>query len=208
MVDLSSQGNPFFVGDVATLLTFDQSRSAGDGRRLVVEIEKQGGRPAIGLMGLPVGWAARGGSASVDLFDGCTNLRVGTRVMREHLEACTRLHTAIVPATPATPADVGRTRVAPPEALRQCTLRRFGADLGLEGFAEAVFQYLPKQRVLGSVNPVGPGGAGGACRCEEPPRPRRRPAPTPQRESPPALPPAIPATSRNSLNPGLSPILD
>jgi hypothetical protein len=186
MVDLASQGNPYFVGDLTTLLTFDQSKSAPDAQRVVSEIDKRGGRPAVGLMGLPPAWASRPiqlpgktgpTRASADLFDSCTNIRVGSAVLRDYLDSCSRTHSV---TTLATPVDPARVRTAAPEALRLCALRKYAADLGVDGFAEAVISYLPRQRVFGSANVFAPATALGtpanACLCEEAPRKRRSPA--------------------------------
>ena len=219
MVDLASQGNKYFVGDLTTLLTFDQSKSATDAQRVVSEIDKRGGRPAVGLMGLPPTWATRPielpgktgpPNASADLFDSCTNVRVGSAVLRAHHDSCTRSHSV---TTLATPVDPGRVRTAAPEALRLCALRRYAADLGVDGFAEAVLSYLPRQRVFGSADAFAPatppGTPANACLCEEPRRKRRPPAREPSDESREA--PARHA-ARDSppvrLNPGTSPILD
>jgi hypothetical protein len=228
MVDLASHGNQYFVGDLATLLTFDQSKSATDAQRVVSEIDKRGGRPAVGLMGLPPAWAARpielpGKSgparASADLFDACTNIRVGSAVLRDYYDSCSRTHSV---TTLATPVEPSRLRTAAPEALRLCALRKYAADLGVDGFAEAVLSYLPRQRVFGSADVFAPatalGNPANACLCEEPRRKRRPPAP-PGREvtrerprEPAADNPAREATVNNSptrtINPGSSPILD
>jgi hypothetical protein len=108
--------------------------------------------------------------------------------------------------------------VAAPEALRLCALRKYAADMGVDGFAEAVLSYLPRQRVFGSADAFAPatalGNPANACWCEEPPpRKRRPPAREPAREQPAApreqhardtprdIPPA-------RINPGTSPILD
>jgi hypothetical protein len=223
MVDLASRGNQYFVGDLATLLTFDQSKSAADAQRVVSEIDKRGGRPAVGLMGLPPAWAARplelpGQSgptrASADLFDSCTNIRVGSAVLRDYLDSCNRTHSV---TTLATPVEPSRVRSAAPEALRLCALRKYAADLGVDGFAEAVLSYLPRQRVFGSADAFAPATALGtpanACLCEEPRRKRRPPRePTrdqpgtdardePTRDAPRAAAPA-------RLNPSSAPILE
>lgn len=185
MVDLASKGNQYFVGDLATLLTFDQSKSAADAQRVVSEIDKRGGRPAVGLMGLPPSWASRPVElpgktgptrATADLFDSCTNIRVGSAVLNAHLDSCNRTHSV---TTLATPVDPARVRTAAPEALRLCALRKYAADLGVDGFADAVLSYLPRQRVFGSADAFAPATALGtpanACLCEEPPRKRRPP---------------------------------
>ena len=209
MVDASSQGNQYFVADVATLVTFDKAANQTDAQTLVTELEKQGGRPLIGMLGLPPAWVTRGGGSSKikpDLFDSCTNLRIGTSVLAELYESCLRTHTSKVPEAASNPsktagaptiAERARSqRTAPPEAVRLCALRRFGAEIGFEGYADAVLSYLPRQRLLFAPSGFAVGGADSAedsCQCEQPPRLRRRP---PSR------------ASATRLSPGGAPILD
>ena len=145
MVDLASQGNPHFVGDMTTLATFDKTSNTNDAERLVAELGRQGGRPVVGLMGIPPSWAVRYGRTRHELYDGCVNIWVGTAVLSSHYESCVAAHAAIF--TPGHPGD-RQKRVAPPEAVRLCALRRFGADLGVDGYAEAILRLLPRQRLL------------------------------------------------------------
>jgi hypothetical protein len=167
MVDLASQGNPNFVGDLTTLATFDDTASMADAERLVKELERQGGHPVLGLLGLPPSWAERYGRGRHELYDACVNLWVGTAILAGHYEACVAEHAALF--TPASSKD-RRQRVAPPEAVRLCALRRFGADLGVEGYAEAIVRLLPRQRLL--FTPVSATTAGwlpseNACHCRD-----------------------------------------
>jgi hypothetical protein len=145
MVELASQGNPHFVGDMLTLATFDKTTTTAAANHLVTELTRQGGRPVVGLMGIPPGWAERYGRARSELYDGCVNIWVGTAVLSSHHEACVAAHAAVF--SPTRPSD-RRQRVAPPEAVRLCALRRFGADLGVDGYAEAINRLLPQQRLL------------------------------------------------------------
>jgi hypothetical protein len=145
MVDLASQGNPHFVGDMTTLATFDKTTTSAEADHLVSELNRQGGRPVVGLMGIPPGWAQRYGRGRNELYDGCVNIWVGTAVLSSHYEACVAAHAAMF--TPAHPNE-RRQRVAPPEAIRLCALRRYGADLGVDGYAEAINRLLPRQRLL------------------------------------------------------------
>jgi hypothetical protein len=158
----------------------------------------------------------KGSAAQVtaDLFDACTNVRVGSAVLRAHLDGCTRSHSVTTLATPVEPA---RLRTAAPEALRLCALRKYAADLGVDGFAEAVLSYLPRQRLFGSADGFAPTtswpGPSNACLCEEP-RPRRRPPrDQPAREPRGTAEAHEPRDTREStppprLNPSSSPILE
>lgn len=227
MVDASSQGSATFVGDVATLVTYDRPASAADARLLVGELERQGGRPVVGLLGLPPSWSNRAGKQQADLFDACTNLQIGTTVLADHLRTCQRTHTSDTPTPTATssasssssfvggnaPGRNRGPRVAAPEAIRLCALRRFGAELGFEGYAEAVLSYLPRQRLLYAPSGFGTGtgtGASAPCACEEKAPPRRRPSPPMVPADPDAEPP-----TRNrrrepgpTMSPGGAPIID
>ncbi len=199
MVDLASQENPHFVGDLVTLVTFNRARSVPGAQRIVAELEKRGGKPVVGLLGVPVSWAARFQRTPADLLDGCANLKVGTTVLQRHYEACSASHSARPVIGPALP----RTREAPPEAIRECALRRYGQDLGIDGYAETVLRYFARQRVLFSSGqaaaPPDP-----ACRCTEAPRPGAAASTVPAR---PARPPA-PRRRSVSLGLGGAPILE
>jgi hypothetical protein len=157
MVDLASQGNPHFVGDLTTLATFDQINSLPDAERVVIELDRQGGRPVVGLLGLPPAWAKRYGRTRSELYDGCVNLWVGTAVLAGHYEACVSAHAAMFGPTKSPsrqaaqssgPGKERQQRIAPPEAVRLCALRRFGNELGVDGYAEAITRLLPRQRLL------------------------------------------------------------
>ena len=199
MVELASQENPYFVGDLVTLVTFDRTNSASEAQRVVTQLERRGGRPAVGLLGLPLPWAKRYGKTTSDLFDPCVNLVVGSSVLQSHSEACSSAHSADLTAS----SPQRRHRVAPPEAIRQCALRRFGAELGIDGYAESVLKYLAKQRVL-----FGAGAESTAtpeepfCRCSDATRsPPRTPTARPARPKRPAPPPA-PEPPRPDTRPG------
>jgi hypothetical protein len=175
MVDLASQENPHFVGDLVTLVTFDRTNSLPEAQRVVTELERRGGKPVIGLLGVPVSWASRYQKTPADLFDACTNLMVGSSVLQSHYEACSSSHSASLLSPPAQ----RRSRMAPPEAIRSCALRRFGADLGIDGYAEAALRYFARQRVLfaAGADPTPTPTATSAdnpCRCSEPPKPAPR----------------------------------
>ena len=125
--------------------------------------------------------------ASADLFDSCTNIRVGSAVLRDYYDSCSRTHSV---TTLATPVDPGRIRTAAPEALRLCALRKYAADLGVDGFAEAVISYLPRQRVFGNANAFAPATAAGHPRQRLPVRGSPPQAPSRPRARWPAISPA------------------
>ncbi len=55
-----SIGNQHFVGDLATLNTYDTARSIADAQKFVDAIAAKGGRAAVGYMSVPVAWAQGG----------------------------------------------------------------------------------------------------------------------------------------------------
>jgi len=155
MVDLGSQRNPHFVGDLSTMATYDGLRSRSDARRVVRELERGGGQPLLGLLALPPAWARHYGQSTDSLFDGCMNVWIGTTALASHYEACRQDHAPRAPpreppAPPRGPAPTAAAgfRQTPPEVLRLCALRRFGQGLGFTGYADAVLALLPKQRIL------------------------------------------------------------
>jgi hypothetical protein len=59
LVEIQSEGNVYFIGDTSTLQSKDGLKSAEDALHVADGIRSQGGRPAVGLLGLPLDWAAR-----------------------------------------------------------------------------------------------------------------------------------------------------
>ena len=209
MVELASQSNPNFVGDLVTLVTFDRATSPADSQKIIGELERRGGKPVVGLLGVPPAWAARYGKTAGDLFDACTNLMVGSSVLQGHYEACSNTHSA----TPMSPVSgPRRQRAAPPEAIRLCALQRYGSDLGIDGYAEAALKYFGRQRLLfaaGADPPAPPGEP--VCRCSEVPK-SPSPRPTVTRAPRPRPPTAAMGETGIQLpairSPGGAPILE
>jgi hypothetical protein len=143
MVDVQSGGNAYFVGDLATLKTNDNLTSAAEALRAAEDIAKHGGRPAVGLLGVPLDWAARFGRSPRDLFDGCTNLAIGTAMFSEYQDACSpqRPHRRGSLAAARGRARASRRR-PPPAAVRTCVLTRLAGELGLHGTPAAILKRL------------------------------------------------------------------
>lgn len=138
-----SNDNPLLVGDLVTLETRERLSSVPEATAAVADILKRGGRPAVGLMALPVTWAARYGRDPEDLFDSCTNVSVGTAILSEYDHLCRtrdRAHTAT--------ARRGRHAAKfDRERSRTCILRHLGSDLGVTGYAEGVKQEIASRRL-------------------------------------------------------------
>jgi hypothetical protein len=146
LVDVQSEGNVYFVGDLKTLKSKDSLTSADAALRYAEGLRGQGGRPAVGLLGVPLDWASRYGRAPIELFDACTNIAVGTAALAEYQDHCSadRPH-------PNRQSAGGRRRQRPrtfeTAASRTCVLRRFARDLGLASAPSALLRRLaPGQR--------------------------------------------------------------
>ena len=61
LIDVQSGGNVYFVGDLATLQSKDSLGSVEEALRVADDIRQYGGRPAVGLLGVPLDWASRYG---------------------------------------------------------------------------------------------------------------------------------------------------
>jgi hypothetical protein len=134
MVDVQSGGNMYFVGDLATLKTNDSLTSAADALRAADEIANHGGRPAVGLLGVPLDWAARFGHGPLDLFNGCTNIAIGTAMFSEYADACPLARPASrLTSQPAHGRRLPARRTLSLVALRSCVLTRLATALGLHG---------------------------------------------------------------------------
>jgi hypothetical protein len=88
LIDVQSNGNPLFVGDLRTLNTNDSLRSAEDALRFAQELRRHGGRPAVGLLGVPLKWSERFGRAPIELFDACTNVSIATAAFSDYYRRC------------------------------------------------------------------------------------------------------------------------
>jgi hypothetical protein len=132
-----SDGNIYFVGDLSTVTSHDHVEGLADALALVDDIEKHGGHPAVGLMAVPVGWAARYGRSVTDLFDACINIAIGTDAMASFASACRRSGERSAAGTP-----LHLRRAASLVAERGCILRRFDVELGVNGYPQGVLSEL------------------------------------------------------------------
>jgi hypothetical protein len=139
LIDVQSSGNRFFVGDLSTLKTNDSLRSAQDALRFAEDIRRQGGRPAVGLLGVPLEWAARFGRAPVDLFDACTNVSIATAVFDGYYQRC-----SMGPGSRGTRGAARRAagRKAALVRERYCIVTSFARDLGVRTAAPVILREL------------------------------------------------------------------
>jgi len=143
LVDVQSSGNVYFVGDLATLKTNDSLTSPEAALRFTEELQRHGGRPAVGLLGVPLEWAGRFGRAPIELFDGCTNIAIGTAAFAEYQDRCS--------GTPRLRSVARRARRSVPlrrhsDALRSCVLASFARELGVTGAPAAILRRLAPVR--------------------------------------------------------------
>jgi hypothetical protein len=139
LVDVQSSGNRFFVGDLRTLKTNDSLRSAEDALRFAEEMRRQGGKPAAGLLGVPLEWAERFGRAPVELFDACTNVSIATAAFSDYYRRCS------VGAGSGRSRSQARRRTRRPGALiraRYCIVTSFARDLGVSTAAPVILREL------------------------------------------------------------------
>jgi hypothetical protein len=142
LVDIQSSGNILFVGDLATLKTNETLPSAEAALRYAEYLAKHGGRPAVGLLGIPLSWAARYGRSPIELFDGCTNVAISTAAFAEYHARCTPARLRPVRARAQLPRGSRRPRHLDVGASRACVLSRFALDLGLTATPSAILRRL------------------------------------------------------------------
>jgi len=141
-IERVSDDNRYFVGELATVTSHDHVADRRAALALVQEVERRGGRPAVGLMAVPVEWASRYGRSASDLFDGCTNIAIGTDVMARFGADC------LVRKERAR-SGTHRPRRLSVAAQRVCILRRFDSELGVRGYPEGVLSELAKRSTSG-----------------------------------------------------------
>jgi len=124
IVQVQSEGQQLFVGDLTALRGTDSARTVDEARTLFAGIERQGHRSALGLMGVSPAWAAQFDHQPSDLWDACINISVGTAKLSEFDYACRH---------PRARRRPGRGRAQPPSLTsavnRTCILRRYAAEL-------------------------------------------------------------------------------
>jgi hypothetical protein len=134
LVDVQSSGNPYFVGDLRTLKTYDSLRSPEDALRVADDIRRHGGRPAVGLLGVPLDWATRYDRPARALFDACTNVAIGTAALADYDAKCSGHRKT----------HLGSHRHQPPDydRRRYCVVTEFARDLGVRVAAPVILQSL------------------------------------------------------------------
>lgn len=149
LVEIQSGANKFFVGDLATLETSDRLTTVADALRVSSDIEKRGGRPAVGLTGIPISWAANFAREPSELFDPCVNVAIASAALAEYYDRC---------ASPPR-HTLRRSRREPPRsrsnpvAQRACVLSHFGAELGVRAAPAAVLKAIADRQIRSAAGP-------------------------------------------------------
>jgi hypothetical protein len=129
-----SDANPLFVGDFVSLATHDDLASPEQALELARSIAEKGGRPALGLMAIPMTWAARFNREPADLLDACTNISIGTAMMASFAADCAgSRHHAKTRGGRA--RRLSRRKL---ESMRVCVLEGFDREVGVRGFTQIV----------------------------------------------------------------------
>jgi hypothetical protein len=135
--DASGGQHLYFVGDAVKLDTYDQASSTAEAQKIIAHVRSTGGRPVVGLMGIPLEWADRFGKVPDDLFDGCTNVAVGTAMLSRFASQCR-------PSLQRRGRAARRRRPAARDVLRSCVLAHFGRELGIQNFVEGTMREVPQ----------------------------------------------------------------
>jgi soluble lytic murein transglycosylase-like protein len=89
IVKAESGFRPLAVRNNTTKQSF-YSTDHAEAKQLVEGFTAKGDRLAIGLMQVTTPWAVRFGIAPADLLDSCTNVRIGTAILRFNFDSCVR----------------------------------------------------------------------------------------------------------------------
>jgi hypothetical protein len=177
LVDVQSGGNVYFVGDLATLKTNDSLTSADAALRYAEEMRRHGGRPAVGLLGVPLDWAGRYGRAPIELFDACTNIAIASAALAEYHDRCSgAISVGAHSRRGKGRASKRRNSYSTPQ--RFCVLSSLARDLGLSSAPAAILGRLepdrpasvgttdaPPQRSLLFIDGAARGGSDSAARA-------------------------------------------
>ncbi len=99
-----------------------ESEALSRARELIAARE----RPLLGLLQVPPAWIEAFGQPLVSVFDPCTNVAIGTAMLSQFDYEC------------ADPRAAKQNRALERTNRRACVLRKYGAALGADDFAEAV----------------------------------------------------------------------
>lgn len=127
-----SDANPLFLGDFVSLVTHDDLTSPEQAVEMAEALLAKGGRPALGLMAIPISWAARFNRTPADLLDACTNVAIGTAMMSAFAADCVR---SSHHRRHGSYTMMSRRML---ESTRACVLSGFDREIGVQGFTKII----------------------------------------------------------------------
>jgi hypothetical protein len=94
IINAESNAYQYHMSDSSGIFAAANERIVPDdlktAKKLLAEMQRRGARPLIGLMGVPAELAAKYGLRPEELFDPCTNIKVGTAILSELSEGLSR----------------------------------------------------------------------------------------------------------------------
>ena len=142
VMEAFSSGNPYRVENVAVLDEDDERmgletppQSVAEARGAVERIISAGGEPVVGILPLRPEWLAELDQPEAGLFEPCQQVRVASAKISDFDYQCRRLGAA-----------------ARAQDRRACTLRRYGASLGLPALGRFVMLTLAQPPAAPSIS--------------------------------------------------------
>lgn len=132
LVDVQSGGTALFVGDLATLTMNDSLPTTAAALRFVARVRQRGGRPAVGLLGIPLEWASRYGLGRLTSSMPASTFPSGRL-------RCPSIPTAAASKPRRRSCQTGGAHPHHSQnrpvnrSMRGCILKRLAADLGVTG---------------------------------------------------------------------------
>jgi hypothetical protein len=169
VIQVNSQGNPLFVGDTISLVSYDSVKTPDQARHVLEVISEKKGRAVVGLMGVPPEWGAALDYSTEQLWDACINVSVATAKLSAFSYDCAHPSGRSPRRAPARPRP---ERFSP--TTRACVLKRYGQAVGIPTFAAAVLKAIEQdsssdgtpagEAEAADASPIFPDAAGEASR--------------------------------------------
>lgn len=90
IINTQSSAYEYYVGDSSNTVEGVYPDNIKISKKVISKVIREGGRPLIGLMGIPSEVAAEYSRIPADLLDPCLNVSVGTAILAELAETCRR----------------------------------------------------------------------------------------------------------------------
>lgn len=92
VINTQSSAYEYYVGDSSNTVQGIYPDNIKMSEKVISKVIREGGRPLIGLMGIPSEVAAEYGRKPADLLDPCINISVGTAILSELTTTCRQGH--------------------------------------------------------------------------------------------------------------------